>query len=97
MTIKKAIRERHSVRQYKDIAIKAEDKEKLEASIKECNAESGLHLQLICDEPECFDTLFAHYEVKGEPGRDRRILRGKARARGTDARTEYLLGCGLLR
>ena len=61
MTIKEAIRERHSVRQYKDVAIKAEDKERLEAVIKECNAESGLHLQLICDEPECFDTLFAHY------------------------------------
>ncbi|MBR5968371.1 MAG: nitroreductase [Lachnospiraceae bacterium] len=61
MTIKEAIRERHSVRQYKNIAIKAEDRERLEALIKECNAESGLHLQLICDEPECFDTLFAHY------------------------------------
>ena len=61
MTIKEAIRERHSVRQYKDVAIKAEDREKLEAVIKECNEESGLHLQLICDEPDCFDTLFAHY------------------------------------
>ena len=47
MTIKEAIRERHSVRQYKDVAIKAEDKERLEAVIKECNAESGLHLQLM--------------------------------------------------
>ena len=61
MDIKEAIKERHSVRQFKDLPVKSEDKEKLEALIKECNAESGLNIQLITDDPECFDTFLAHY------------------------------------
>ncbi len=61
MTIKEAIKARHSVRQYKDLPIQDSDKEKLEALIEEINAESGLKIQLICDDPECFDTLLAHY------------------------------------
>ena len=61
MDIKEAIKERHSVRQFKDLPVKSEDKEKLEALIKECNAESGLNIQLVTDDPECFDTFLAHY------------------------------------
>ncbi len=61
MDIKEAIKERHSVRQYKDIPIKQEDRERLESLIKECNEESGLRIQLVCDDPECFDTFLAHY------------------------------------
>ncbi len=61
MDIKEAIKERHSVRQFKDLPVKSEDREKLEALIKDCNAESGLNIQLITDDPECFDTFLAHY------------------------------------
>ncbi len=61
MDIKEAIKERHSVRQFKDLPVKSEDKEKLEALIKDCNAESGLNIQLVMDDPECFDTFLAHY------------------------------------
>ena len=61
MDIKEAIKERHSVRQFKDLPVKSEDKEKLAALIKECNAESGLNIQLITDDPKCFDTFLAHY------------------------------------
>ena len=61
MDIKEAITQRHSVRQFKDLPIKSEDKEQLEALIKECNAESGLNIQLILDDSECFDTFLAHY------------------------------------
>ncbi|MCR5284531.1 MAG: hypothetical protein K6D95_02935 [Treponema sp.] len=61
MDIKEAIKERHSVRQFKDLPVKSEDKEKLEALIKECNAESGLNIQLITDDPECFDIFLANY------------------------------------
>ena len=61
MDIKEAIKERHSVRQFKDLPVKSEDKEKLAALIKECNAESGLNIQLVTDDPECFDTFLAHY------------------------------------
>ena len=61
MEIKEAIKQRHSVRQYKDLPLEAEAKEKLSALVKECNAQSGLNIQLICDDPECFDTFLAHY------------------------------------
>lgn len=61
MDIKEAIKERHSVRQFKDLPVKSEDREKLEALIKDCNAESGLNIQLVIDDPECFDTFLAHY------------------------------------
>ena len=61
MDIREAIKARHSVRQYKDMPIAEEVKEKLEEMIRQCNEESGLHMQLICDDPECFDTFLAHY------------------------------------
>ena len=61
MDINEAIRERHSVRHFKNEPIKAEDKEKLEALIKECNQESGLNIQLIIDDPACFKTFLVHY------------------------------------
>jgi hypothetical protein len=55
------MRERHSVRQYKDQKIEAEKRAALEQVIGECNAESGLHIQIIYDEPKCFDSFMAHY------------------------------------
>lgn len=61
MDIKEAIRERHSVRQYKDLPINTEDKARLEALVKECNAQSGLNIQMIYDDPDCFNTFLAHY------------------------------------
>ena len=61
MEIKEAIKERHSVRQYKETSIASDVKEKLEALIKECNTESGLSIQLICDDPDCFNSFLAHY------------------------------------
>ncbi len=61
MEIKEVIKERHSVRQYKKIPVDAAIIEKLEAEIKKSNEESGLHFQLIFDEPECFNTFMAHY------------------------------------
>jgi nitroreductase len=61
MTILEAIRSRHSVRRYKAAPIETELIEKLNQEITACNEESGLHIQLILNDPECFDTLFAHY------------------------------------
>ena len=60
MDIKDAIKARHSVRFYKDEPISDEHKAELEALIGECNAESGLHLQLIVD-----DKAMADLEVRG--------------------------------
>ena len=61
MDIRDAIKERHSVRQYKDIPMGETERKRLEMLIEQCNAESGLRMQLICNDPECFDTFLAHY------------------------------------
>ena len=61
MDIREAIKARHSVRQYKDMAIDPALVEKLNEEIAKCNEESGLRIQLILDDPECFNTLMAHY------------------------------------
>ena len=61
MEIREAIRARHSVRKYLDMPITGEMKEKLETLIRECNEESGLYIQLVLNDAECFRTLLAHY------------------------------------
>lgn len=61
MDLREAIKSRHSVRKYKDIPIPEELVAKLNMLIDACNAESGLHIQLILDDPECFDTLLGRY------------------------------------
>ena len=61
MDIREAVKARHSVRFYRDEPIPDELREELEALIRECNEESGLHMQLITDDPACFDTFLAHY------------------------------------
>ena len=61
MDIREAIKERHSVRQYQDLPIPEDLKAELDELIQACNEESGLHMQLITDDPACFDTFLAHY------------------------------------
>lgn len=61
MDLREAIKSRHSVRKYKDIPIPEDLVAKLNMLIDACNAESGLHIQLILDDPECFDTLLGRY------------------------------------
>ncbi|MBQ3338163.1 MAG: nitroreductase [Atopobiaceae bacterium] len=56
-----AIRARHSVRSFTDEPIPEGVCEELEAEIERCNGESGLHMALVCDEPEAFDSTLAHY------------------------------------
>lgn len=51
----------HSVRQYSDKKIESEIRETLTALVNECNRESGLNIQIIFDEPRCFDSMMAHY------------------------------------
>jgi len=57
MDLLEAIGQRHSVRSYEDRPIEAEAKEELEKYIEELNEESGLHMQLITDEPKAFTGL----------------------------------------
>ncbi len=61
MDIKEAIIARHSVRRYRTDPIPAEVRDQLTALIAACNEESGLHLQLIVDDPDCFKILLGHY------------------------------------
>lgn len=61
MNLTQAMAQRHSVRSYNDKKIEGEVKEKLEQEIKACNKESGLHLQLVLNEPKAFDGFMAHY------------------------------------
>ena len=61
MDIKEAIKSRHSVRQYKDIPIPEDLIEKLCTLIDACNEQSGLRIQLITDDPGCFDSILGHY------------------------------------
>ncbi len=61
MDILEAIQTRHSVRRYQAVPIRGEVKEQLETLIDETNAESGLHFQLVLEDPQCFDTFLAHY------------------------------------
>ena len=56
-----AMRTRRSVRSYTDEPISADDARELAAEIERCNAESGLHIRLVADEPKAFDSTMAHY------------------------------------
>lgn len=53
--------QRHSVRQYKGQAIEPEKRAVLDALTKEINQEANLHIQIIYDDPKCFDSFMAHY------------------------------------
>lgn len=55
------MKQRHSVRSFTDQKIEGDVKTKLIACIKECNEESGLHIQGCFDEPNAFDSFMAHY------------------------------------
>ena len=61
MTLMEAMQARHSVRQYREEALRKEDAALLREDIEACNAESGLHIQLVCGEPKAFSGLLARY------------------------------------
>jgi len=61
MTIQEAMKARHSVRSYTEQKISPEAISRLTEEINACNKESGLHIQLVTDEPKAFDGMMAHY------------------------------------
>lgn len=61
MTEKGAIAARHSVRQYEEKPVAADTVAEMKAFIDEINQESGLHIQLVTDEPRAFSGFRAHY------------------------------------
>ena len=61
MELMEVMKMRHSVRQYTDKPLGKEILDALQQEIDACNKESGLHIQLITDEPKAFDSFMAHY------------------------------------
>lgn len=61
MNMQETMAARHSVRQYKDRPLELEQVSALREEIEKCNRESGLHIQLVTDEPRAFDGFMAHY------------------------------------
>ena len=55
------IRARHSVRGYQDKKIPEDVRGKLDAFVAELNGQSGLHIQILYDEPACFGSRMAKY------------------------------------
>lgn len=80
MDILQAMKERHSVRAYTGQKIESEKRKQLDALIRACNEESGLHIQIRYDDPTGFDSRLAHYGkfqnvdnyiiLAGKPSRD---------------------------
>ena len=61
MDILEIMKERHSVRQYKNQAIEPFKREEINAWISAVNAESKLSIQAFYEEPKCFNSFMAHY------------------------------------
>ena len=59
MTILEAIEARHSVRQYQNRPLAQEVIAALEDEIALCTAQSGLHIQLVTDEPKAFGGMMS--------------------------------------
>lgn len=55
------MKQRHSVRQYKPRAIEPEKRAALNDLCSELNRKHGLSMQIVYDEPNCFDSFMAHY------------------------------------
>ena len=56
MELIEAIRARHSVRKYTDQPIETAKVATLRVEVEKLNAESGLNIQLVLDEPKCFSS-----------------------------------------
>lgn len=61
MDILEIMKNRHSVRQYKNQVIEESKREELNSLIEAVNKESGMSIQVFYDEPKCFDSFMAHY------------------------------------
>lgn len=79
------IKQRHSVRQYKDEKIEEVKRKELNDYIAEINAESGLNIQACFDEKEAFDAFMARYG-KFENVKNYVVLIGK---KGADEKIGY--------
>lgn len=61
MEMLELMRQRHSVRQYKDKKIEREKQDALTVLIEQINQKEKLHIQIFFDEPKCFNSIISHY------------------------------------
>lgn len=61
MELLEIMKARHSVRQYAPAPIEPEKRAALDALCRTLNREHALHIQIVYDEPKCFDSFMAHY------------------------------------
>lgn len=61
MDLMETMKARHSVRTYTNQPITTSALQTLQEEIATCNRESGLHIQLVTNEPKAFDSFMAHY------------------------------------
>lgn len=61
MQLMEAMKARHSVRSFTDEKITGDIEASLQAAVSECNAESGLNIQLILNEPAAFSVMMARF------------------------------------
>lgn len=65
MTLLEAIKARHSVRIYQNKPIDGQVASTLQAQIEEANRESGLHMQLVLNEPRAFKGILSYGKFYG--------------------------------
>lgn len=61
MNTLEAMHARHAVRQFTDEPIDEQTAAALQKEVDAANAESGLHIQLVLNDPTAFDDIKAHY------------------------------------
>jgi len=65
MTIIEAIQKRHSVRRYTEQSAPGDVIAALRAGVSECNAESGLNIRLVTDDPDTFNGFLSKIGFSG--------------------------------
>lgn len=65
MTLKEAIISRHSVRSYTAEPLTTQQVDALQKEIDLCNEESGLHIQLVTNEPKAFHGIASYGKFSG--------------------------------
>ncbi len=79
MTIIEAIQNRHSVRRFTEKNVNNEILSALEAEVSDCNAESGLNIRLVANDPETFIVPLRHAPAESH------LYRHHAREKGRRA------------
>lgn len=61
MEIFELMKGRHSVRQYTEQVIEPEKRAVLDELVRKINQKADLRIQIVYDDPKCFDSFMAHY------------------------------------